>query len=84
MDQRLRTARPTRGGRYGYTLLEILVATTLSLLLMYGVAAVFSQVGSLMSQTQNVMGMSNSLRSARDRLSEDLSLLTVPKLKAPT
>ena len=84
MDQRLRTARPIRGGRYGYTLLEILVATTLSLLLMYGVAAVFSQVGSLMSQTQNVMGMSNSLRSARDRLSEDLSLLTVPKLKAPT
>lgn len=84
MDQRLRTARPIHGGRHGYTLLEILVATTLSLLLMYGVAAVFSQVGSLMSQTQNVMGMSNSLRSARDRLSEDLSLLTVPKLKAPT
>lgn len=84
MYHSLRTASPVRGGKNGYTLLEILVATTLSLLLMYGVAAVFSQVGSLMTQTQNVMGMSNSLRSARDRLAEDLSLLTVPKLKAPT
>lgn len=71
-------------GRRGYTLLEILVATTLALLLMYGVAAVFSQIGTLMSQTQNVMGMSNSLRSTRDRLATDLSSLTVPKLQAPT
>lgn len=69
--------------RRGYTLLEILVATTLALMLMYGVAAVFSQIGTLMSQTQNVMGMSNSLRSVRDRLATDLSLLTVPRLTPP-
>lgn len=67
----------------GYTLLEILVATTLALMLMYGVAAVFSQIGSLMSQTQNIMGMSNSLRSTRDRLATDLTLLTVPRLTPP-
>ena len=72
------------GRRSGYTLLEILVATTLTLILMYGVAAIFSQIGSLMSQTQNVMGMSNNLRSARNRLLDDLKCLTVPQLKAPS
>lgn len=74
----------TPRGRAGYTLLEILVATTLALLLMYGVATIFSQVGTLMSETQNVMGMSNSLRSAKDRLQMDLKNVTVPRLTPPT
>ena len=74
----------SRGRRAGYTLLEILVATTLALILMYGVASIFSQVGTLMSETQNVMGMSNSLRSAKERLRTDLRRVTVPRLLPPT
>ena len=87
IDRHERRTEPTAGmprGRAGYTLLEILVATTLALLLMYGVATVFSQVGTLMSETQNVMGMSNSLRSAKDRLQTDLKNVTVPRLTPPT
>ncbi len=62
----------------GYTLLEILLSVTLMLMLMYGVANIFSRVGSVMNETQSTMEMSNSLRNARDRLESDLTSVSVP------
>ncbi|MDO5581772.1 MAG: hypothetical protein Q4G69_11635 [Planctomycetia bacterium] len=61
-----------------YTLLEILISVTLMLMLMYGVAAIFSRVGGIMNSTQSTMEMSNNLRNAKNRLENDLKGITAP------
>ncbi|MGI5831770.1 MAG: PilW family protein [Thermoguttaceae bacterium] len=68
----------------GYTLVEVMIAVTLTLILMYALALIFGRVTSIMSQTQDILSMTNNLRAAKDRLREDLENLTVPTLKAPT
>ena len=68
----------------GYTLVEVMIAVTLTLILMYALAAIFGRVTSMMTQTQDILSMTNNLRTAKDRLREDLENLTVPTLKAPT
>ncbi len=73
-----------RGTRTGYTLIEVMIAVTLTLILMYALAAIFGRVTSIMTQAQDVLSMTNNLRAAKDRLREDLENLTVPRLKAPT
>ena len=70
--------------RKGYTLIEVMIAVTLTLILMYALAAIFGRVTSIMTQTQDILSMTNNLRAAKDRLREDLENLTVPHLKAPT
>ncbi len=70
--------------RKGYTLIEVMIAVTLTLILMYALAAIFGRVTSIMTQTQDILSMTNNLRAAKDRLREDLENLTVPYLKAPT
>lgn len=71
-------------GRSGYSLIEVMIAVTLTLVLMYAIAAIFGRVSSIMSRTQNILSMTNNLRAAKDRLITDLENLTVPQLKAPT
>ncbi len=66
------------GTRKGYTLLEIMISVTLMLMLMYGVAAIFSRVGGIMNETQSTMEMSNALRNTRLRLESDLKAVSVP------
>lgn len=61
-----------------YTLLEILISVTLMLMLMYGVAAIFSRVGGIMNSTQSTMEMANNLRNAKNRLENDLRGITAP------
>lgn len=73
-----------RQGAGGYTLVEVMIAVTLTLILMYALAAIFGRVTSMMTQTQDILSMTNNLRTAKDRLREDLENLTVPTLKAPT
>lgn len=68
----------TFGIRKGYTLLEIMISVTLMLMLMYGVAAIFSRVGGIMNETQSTMEMSNALRNTRLRLETDLKSVSVP------
>ncbi|MBR2695265.1 MAG: prepilin-type N-terminal cleavage/methylation domain-containing protein [Thermoguttaceae bacterium] len=76
--------RPFSGKGKGYTLIEVMIAVTLTLVLMYALAAIFGRVTSIMTQTQDILSMTNNLRAAKDRLREDLENLTVPHLKAPT
>ncbi|MDO5553766.1 MAG: prepilin-type N-terminal cleavage/methylation domain-containing protein [Planctomycetia bacterium] len=68
--------------RRGYTLLEILISVSLMLILMYAVAAIFGRVGTIMNDTQSTMGMTNSLRNAKNRLERDLRFVSVP-MKPP-
>ena len=75
---------PFNGKGKGYTLIEVMIAVTLTLVLMYALAAIFGRVTSIMTQTQDILSMTNNLRAAKDRLREDLENLTVPHLKAPT
>lgn len=75
---------PLRERGKGYTLIEVMIAVTLTLVLMYALAAIFGRVTSIMTQTQDILSMTNNLRAAKDRLREDLENLTVPRLKAPT
>ena len=75
---------PLRERGRGYTLIEVMIAVTLTLVLMYALAAIFGRVTSIMTQTQDILSMTNNLRAAKDRLREDLENLTVPRLKAPT
>lgn len=67
----------TYGKRKGYTILEIMISVTLMLMLMYGVAAIFSRVGGIMNETQSTMEMSNALRNTRLRLEMDLKSVSV-------
>ena len=76
--------RSLSGKGKGYTLVEVMIAVTLTLVLMYALAAIFGRVTSIMTQTQDILSMTNNLRAAKDRLREDLENLTVPHLKAPT
>ena len=76
------TAAP-HTGRFGYSLIEVMIAVSLTLVLMYAIAAIFGRVSSIMSQTQATLAMTNNLRTTRDRLISDLSNLTVPTLKGP-
>ena len=75
---------PLRERGKGYTLIEVMIAVTLTLVLMYALAAIFGRVTSMMTRTQDILSMTNNLRTAKDRLREDLENLTVPTLKAPT
>ena len=75
--------RERQSGRRGYTVLEILIAVTLMLMLMFGVAVIFNRVGSSMNDTMSTMEMTNSLRNAKNRLNADLKTLTVPEVVAP-
>lgn len=64
--------------RSGYTLLEILVAVSLMLMLMYAVAAIFGRVGTIMNQTQGAMTLASGLRDTCRRLEADLRQVSVP------
>ncbi|MDO5565640.1 MAG: prepilin-type N-terminal cleavage/methylation domain-containing protein, partial [Planctomycetia bacterium] len=72
-------SRPRVGkDRSGYTLLEILVAVSLMLMLMYAVAAIFGRVGTIMNQTQGAMTLASGLRDTSRRLEADLKQVSVP------
>lgn len=70
-------ARAAFRRRLGFTLLEIMTSVTLSLMLMYAVARIFSRVGGTMNETTSIMEATNSLRNAKNRLTADLEAITV-------
>ncbi len=57
----------------GYTLVELLIATTLTLVMMGGVATVFGMIGSSISTARAGLEMADALRAAAHRLSADLN-----------
>jgi len=64
--------------RRGLTLIELLVATTLTLLIVGGVIQVFAVVGRQVSQSRSMIELSGVARNASERLREDLQAVSVP------
>jgi type II secretory pathway pseudopilin PulG len=72
-DPRSRTDRAARG----YTLVEILVATALSLMLMAAVVRMFGDVSQGIADSRSMLEAADRLRLAATRLQQDLSGVTV-------
>ena len=66
--------------RSGLTLIEMLVATTVTLILMAAIGQVFSTFGSSVSSSRTALDMNSRLRTAAWRLRQDLSGATAPTL----
>lgn len=64
--------------RRGFTLVELLVATVITLLLVYGLAQAFSEISGTISLSRSSFEMSGSLRGLTMRLQQDLEGITVP------
>lgn len=62
--------------RPGYTLIEILVSVTLSLMLMLGVTQMFRGVGDTINDTQATLNMAANLNSTAIVLRNDLGLIS--------
>lgn len=70
--------RKAFSGRAGLTLVEMLVATTLTLLLMAAAVQVFGLIGDSVNDSRATLEMNERLRAAVRRLQWDLEGLTVP------
>ena len=70
--------RPTaRRGRGGFTLLEVMIATAVTLLMMLGLAQIFKVLGDSMSQGRAGLELNNRLRGVMHRIRTDLDNVTV-------
>jgi len=73
-------ARFGHGSRKGgYTLVELLIATTLTLVMMGGVATVFGMIGSGVAAARAGLEMADALRSVVHRLRADLEGIQAPR-----
>jgi hypothetical protein len=63
--------------RFGYTLIEILVATTLSLVLLGAVVRMFGEVGKGITDSRAMLESADRLRLVQTRLQQDLAGITV-------
>lgn len=70
----------SRVARRGYTLVEILVATTLTLVLMFAVVQIFAMIGDNVSDSRAILEMNDRVRAAKTRLQMDLGGITVVPL----
>ena len=66
--------------RPGFTLIEILVATTLTLLLMGAVVTIFGRIGNSVNESRSTLEMADHLRSTAAVLQNDLAGATVTML----
>jgi prepilin-type N-terminal cleavage/methylation domain-containing protein len=66
--------------REGMTLIEMLVATTVTLVLMAAIGQVFSRFGSSVSGSRAALDMNARMRTAAWRLRQDLSGATAPAI----
>ncbi|MGO8689991.1 MAG: type II secretion system protein J [Thermoguttaceae bacterium] len=81
-------SRPVRSGggcpgRFlsaGYTLVEVLIATTLALMLMAAVAQMFAQLGTSVNNSRATLETADRLRACQLRLQMDIEGLTVTML----
>jgi len=75
----MQSRRPTAGhqARIGMTLVEMLVATAVTLLLMSAVAQLFGILGQGVTSSRSVIELNDQLRMASSRLRSDLAGITV-------
>ncbi len=66
-----------RSGRRGFTLLEVMIATAVTLLMMLSLAQIFKVIGDSMKQGRAVLELNNRLRNVVYRIRTDLDNLTV-------
>ena len=64
----------------GFTLIEVLVATTLTLMLIGAVVTVFEMVSNSVSDARSTVEMSDRLRATAMQLQRDLAGVTVTML----
>jgi prepilin-type N-terminal cleavage/methylation domain-containing protein len=64
--------------RQGLTLIELLVALTVSLIMIFAVVEIFSRVGAKVSDGRATIEMAGEIRSAREMLESDLAGITCP------
>lgn len=69
-----------RNRRAGFTLVEVLIATALTLLLMALVVQLFAMVGNAAADTREVIQVTDRLRACKQTLQSDLANLTAPML----
>jgi type II secretory pathway pseudopilin PulG len=79
----MRTKPQRAAARAGFTLVEVLIAATLSLILVGLVVQVFATVGKTASDTRSVVQMTDRLRAARIVIAQDLANVTVDMTKLP-
>ncbi len=70
-------AKQRRAHRSGFTLLEVLIATAVTLLMMISLAQIFKVIGDSMKQGRAALELNNRLRSVALRIRSDLEHLTV-------
>jgi prepilin-type N-terminal cleavage/methylation domain-containing protein len=69
--------RQSRPSSAGFTLIEVLVATSLTLILMGAVVAMFGNLGDSIAESRSTLEMTDRLRSVAMMLQRDLQGLTV-------
>ena len=72
----LRENRDSPPRRPGYTLVEMLVATALTLMMMYAVVSIFADIGEGVNDSRAVLEMTERLRATTTRLQLDLAGIT--------
>ena len=70
--------RPPTPLRSGFSLAELLVASTIGLLVMAGVASLFSVFSRSLSQSQSTVDLTSRMRAAAWKLRQDLDGVTCP------
>lgn len=66
------------GARHGFSLVELLVASTLGLMIMASLATLFGLFSRALSQSKDVGDLSGQIRGVAWRLRQDLENVTVP------
>jgi prepilin-type N-terminal cleavage/methylation domain-containing protein len=79
-DRIARRSAQAMSSRRGFTIIEILVAVTITLILMGAVVQVFVWVSTGISDARGTLEMQDRLRSTANRLQKDLQGVTVPMI----
>jgi hypothetical protein len=74
---RYQNSSPAKVGRVGLTLIEVMIATTLTLLLLLSLAQGFKSLSETVSAGRSRLGLSDQLRGISSLLKSDLAGLTV-------
>lgn len=78
MSRSVSTHHHPHGHPSGMTLIEMLIATTITLIIMAAVAEVFGLFGAGVSDSRSVIEMTDQMRTAAYRLRQDLAGATAP------
>jgi hypothetical protein len=71
-----------RASRTGFTLLEVLIATVATMLMMLSLAVIFKSIGDSMKHGRAALELNNRLRNVVTRIRQDLDNMTVNPARA--